>query len=181
MLHSGSVRGEVMGSDAEVSAVNGTSRAMRLIDALSARYVPTSFARIIVGLFPDWFDFAADKFAVLGWERGLHLIVSGSEYGFAIISTSDSRCMSCIYLGASMEEARLDMHYQPSAAQVGKAKAVIRMALQKLFPERDSLPEELRRLVPEGRVFPQSWDGQIVVETSEQTAASNAAADALFR
>ena len=80
-----------------------------------------------------------------------------------------------------MEDARMDMHYQPSAAEVGKAKAVIRMALQKLFPERDSLPEELRRLVPEGRVFPQSWDGQIVVETSEQTAASNAAADALFR
>lgn len=149
--------------DANVSVVWGRGRAMQLIDSLcpSKSSVPASFARIIVGLFPDWFDFAADKFAVLAWGRGLHLIVSGQEYGFAIISTSDSRCMSCIYVGESSDEARMDMHYQPEEQQAQRARTVIQMALNKLFPDRGELPEDLRRLVPESRVFPRSWDGRV--------------------
>lgn len=172
-----------MESQSEGHALGGTSRAMRLIDALRPPDVPASFARIIVGLFPDWFDFAADKFAVLSWERGLHLIVSGSEYGFAIISTSDSRCMSCIYLGTSMEQARLDMHYQPAVEQTDRAKTVIRLVLRRLFPEHGALPEELQQLVPPGRVFPQTWDGQIAIPKppGQLTPSSRATDDELRR
>src|SRR5262245_54081642 len=145
-----------MESDPEDGACRGPARATRLIDAfgrLPFHEVPASFARIIVGLFPVWFDFGADKFAVLAWERGSHLIVSGSKYGFAIISTSDSRCMACIYLGETYELARMDMHYQPSAKQTERARTVILMALVKLFPGIDHLPDDLAGLVPAGRVF----------------------------
>ncbi len=124
--------------------------------------MPRSFAEIIVGLFPAWFDFGEDKFAVLRWRRGLHLIVSG-DHGLAILSTSDSRCMSCrFFLGGAAEEARMDMHYQPSAEQLRRARAVILMALVKLFPGRDRLPDDLARLVPQGKAFPPAWDGRIV-------------------
>ena len=58
-----------MGTNFDDTAANGNSRAMRLIDALSTERDATSFARIIVGLFPVWFDFAADKFAVLAWSK----------------------------------------------------------------------------------------------------------------
>jgi hypothetical protein len=151
-----------MSSTFEGSDVRGRTRANQLIGALGRRNVPASFARIIVGLFPDWFDFSADKFAVLAWDRGLHLVVSGSEYGLAIFSTSDSRCMSCICLGQSVEQARMDMNYQPSAEETERARAVIRLALHRLFPGQGELPDDLARLVPEGRVFPPSWDGRIV-------------------
>jgi hypothetical protein len=162
-----------MGCDAEEGVTSGPARAARLIDELgraSNRDVAASFARIIIELFPEWFDFGADKFAVLAWDRGLHLIVSGSEYSFAFSSTSDSRCMSCKYLGPSVEQARMDMHYRPSAEQAERARTVIRLALHRLFPANGNLPEDLRGLVPEGRVFPPSWDEGIdVMGSSEQS------------
>ena len=111
-----------------------------------------------MGLFPSWFDFAPHKFAVLAFKRGLHLIVSGAEYGFAIISTSDSRCISCIYLGtSSIESARMDMHYEPRAEQTERARVVLELALFKLFPGHGDIPKEIALLIPEGHVFPPSW------------------------
>lgn len=133
----------------------GLDRALRLID-VSAHGVPAEFARIIVGLLPSWFDFAADKFDVHSSERGLTLIAFNAEGGKVTISTSDSRCMTCVYLAPSGEEerARMDMHYRPDPDHVERTRAVVQMALRGLFPSRGELSDELARSIPPGRVFP---------------------------
>jgi hypothetical protein len=121
--------------------------------------VPERFARIILELFPDWFDFAADKFVVYPSPRGWKLIAFNAEGAKVILSTSNSRCMFCIYRAPSGEEAaaNMDMHYTPLPEQKKRARAVIHLALHHLFPGHAGLPDELRRMVPEGRVFPPDW------------------------
>ncbi len=144
---------------------DGIAHAISLIDKVrGSDDVPVSFAKIIVELFPPWFDFNSNKFAVLTWEKGLHLIVSGSEYGFAIISTSNSRRMSCIYFGSqSVEEARMDMHYRPNDDQIARAKVIIDLVLRKLFPEYEAFANSpLLVEVEKGRVFPSSWSSEPV-------------------
>lgn len=153
-----------MTSNEQDLKVHGVQRAIKMIDALDderkCRSVQSiEFARIIVGLFPDWFDFGVDKFAVLAWDRGLHIVVSGPEYGFVLISTSDSRCMSCNYLGATFDNARIDMHYQPSPEQIDRATTVIRLALTKLFSDQPPESNDALVPIPGGKVFPDGWDG----------------------
>ena len=152
---------------------DGVTRASRLIDELRPRTgdVPASFARIIVALLPEWFDFAPGQFAVLAWERGLKLVVSGPGLGVAIFPTSNSRCMSCIYVGEFVDAARMDMHYQPRPEEVERAQAVIGLALHQLFPERGPAPIPAGLVVPVGRVFPAAWRGRFA--DSEPNAASD--------
>ena len=73
----------------------GAARAERLIGELEPPHDPhptaVAFARIIIGLFPDWFDFAPGRFAVLaGDRRGLKLVVTGPTPDLAVFPTSDS-------------------------------------------------------------------------------------------
>jgi len=142
--------------------VAGLARAVRQIDELRPRVgeVPASFARIIVGLFPEWFEFAASQFAILAWDRGLQLVVSGTARGLAIFPTSNSRCMSCMYIGEEFDAARMDMHYRPQPEQAERARAVIGLALHRLFPERGLAPIPAGVVVPPGRVFPPTWSGR---------------------
>jgi hypothetical protein len=138
-------------------------RANALIDAAVTRrpgghmVQAASFAKIIVSLFPDWFDFGSDKFAVLVWEGGFHLIVSGDQ-DMALISTSNSRCMSCVYFGKVNDQSRMDMHYQPSPNELDRAKTVIRLALTKLFPKRTMNCDIMALSIRDGKVFPDGWD-----------------------
>lgn len=125
---------------------------------------PFSFARIIVDLFPDWFDFGRDKFAILPWALGLRIVLCGPNGDFVTIATSDSRCMSCRYLGHRVDEARMDLHYRPSLQQLDHVRAVLQMALHALFPDQGELPEELARLIPPGRVFPENWTSLAIEE-----------------
>jgi hypothetical protein len=123
-----------------------------------ARPVPLQFAKIIVGLFPPWFDFASDKFAIQREESGLRLTITDQRGGVIEIQTSPSRCMTCVVdIRGSVEKARIDMHYEPSADQLRRARSVIQLALAKLFPQLETIPSELSRQVPEGRVFPKEW------------------------
>src|SRR5438477_12048371 len=97
----------------------GAARAERLIGELEPPHDPhptaVAFARIIIGLFPDWFDFAPGRFAVLaGDRRGLKLVVTGPTPDLAVFPTSDSRCMRCSYYSArTVESARMVLHYEP--------------------------------------------------------------------
>lgn len=91
-------------------------------------------ARIIVGLFPESFDFGSDKFAVLGWERGLILVISGLDSRVAVIPTSDSRNIFCSVSGVSCVPASwmLSMHYKPSAEELERARGAILEVLRVL-------------------------------------------------
>ncbi len=153
--------------DRPEAASDGVARATRLIGELRPRSddVPASFARIIVGLFPGWFEFTPGQFAVLAWDRGLKLVVSGPEPGVAIFHTSDSRCMSCVYVGEAVEEARMDMHYQPDPEQTERARAIISLALRRLFPERGRAPDPAGVVVPADKVFPPAWNGRVADST----------------
>ncbi len=158
-----------MSSDPSSSPTSGRERALQLIaslrpsalsesSSLSLEDTPSSFAKVIVDLFPNWFDFGPDKFAILAWDQGLRFVLSGRNGDFATIATSDSRCMTCQYVGERMEEARMDMHYQPHPDQLDRARAVLQMALHALFPDQEALPEELAQMIPPGRVFPEKWE-----------------------
>lgn len=141
----------------------GPARAERLIGELEPLHDPhptaVAFARIIIGLFPDWFDFAPGRFAVLtNGHRGLKLVVTGATRDLAIFPTSDSRCMWCYYYsGRTVESARMDMHYEPRPEHVARARAVVALALHRLFPERGPAPTPAEVVVPAGRVFPPAW------------------------
>lgn len=89
-------------------------------------------ARIIVGLFPESFDFGSDKFAVLGWGRGLILVISGLDSGgVAVISTSDSRNIFCSVSGVPARWT-LSMHYEPSTEELERARGAILEVLRVL-------------------------------------------------
>lgn len=115
-----------------------------------------SFAKIIVGFFPKWFEFRPETFAVHAWERGLKLVVSGSGFGMAVFPTSSSRCMSgLLYHRQGVEHARMDMHYTPSAEQAERARLVVTIALHQLFPEQGPAPLPSGSVIPEGQIFPE--------------------------
>ncbi len=143
----------------------GPARAERLIAELGplddSHSTPVAFARIVIGLFPDWFDFAPGRFAVLAdGHRGLKLVVAGSERDFAVFPTSNPRVMRCYYYGSpggTAESARTDMHYEPSPEHLARARAVVALALHRLFPERGPAPVAAGVVVPAGRVFPPAW------------------------
>lgn len=176
-----------MASDFETADGHGPARANALIDRICGlagktpppfgmcwnQSTPVTFARIIIGMFPTWFDFGEDKFGILVWRRGLHLIVSGETSTLLRITTSDSRCMACCLVGESIHEARIDMHYRPFPDQAAHAKVVIGLAVHALFPERGPAPLPAGVVVPPGKVFPTGWNGEIVneVATSGKTVA----------
>ena len=118
------------------------------------------FARILIELFPPWFEFASSEVAVLTWTMGLHLVISGPTRDrhaqVAMITTSDSRQMCCaVHTSASPrgEVANISMHYTPSDAHREHARTVIALALHALFPDAPIDPSLAAR-VPERRVFP---------------------------
>lgn len=131
------------------------------IDRADCHETARSFARTLIELFPPWFTFAPEHFAVLTWGMGLHLVVSGPTSDrrarVALLTTSDSRNMTCAVLASSDargEVADVSMHYTPSPEQRARARDVIALALHALFPEAP-VDRALLRRVPEGRVFPE--------------------------
>lgn len=127
---------------------SNAARAHALIDRIAVRHdTARSFAHHLVGLFPPWFDFAPERFSVLAWDLGLHLVVAGPSPvrapAIGVISTSDSRNIKCATLDtfcAGGEVADIPMHYTPSAAQRADAAAAIAAMLRHLYPARAEVP-----------------------------------------
>ena len=114
----------------------------------------------MVDLFPPWFDFAADKFAILGTRRQVRLIFCNPGQfrspDHALISTSDSRQMRCsVSLRDRVEHGFMDMHYTPSPEHRERARSTIALALRALYPERgDPIPPGVAGPIADGRVYP---------------------------
>ena len=152
-----------MAGDEETSKGGGPARANAIIDRLYPAMETTSvsFARIIIGLFPEWFDFGENKFSILKLgQRGLLLIASGETRAWFEITTSDCRGMICCLTGETNDYARIDMHYQPSPEQLDRARFVIGLAAHALFPERGPAPLPDGAVILPGRVFPTGWRGE---------------------
>lgn len=88
--------------------------------------------------FPETFDFAPGRFAVLRVSRGLRLVMASGQFQFLILGTSDSRMCGCTYLdGTAMECERVDLHYTPDADQLAHARQVIAAGLERLYRPHD--------------------------------------------
>ncbi len=149
-------------ADVDRAVQLGYARA--LIDRAECHATAKAFARILIELFPPWFTFAPEQFAVLTWSLGLHLVVSGPTRDrraqVALVTTSDSRQMCCAVHtshDAPGEIARIDMHYTPDDAQRERARTAIALALHALYPDAPIDPSLAAR-VPAGRVFPPDRD-----------------------
>lgn len=122
----------------------GAARAHALIDQMAVtRDVARDFAHHLVAMFPPWFDFAPERFSVLAWDLGLHLVVAGPSPvrapAIGVISTSDSRNIRCATLDTFRvggHVADIAMHYTPSDEQRERAAAAIAQMLHHLYPDR---------------------------------------------
>jgi hypothetical protein len=77
--------------------------------------VAVTFALHILELFPPWFDFAPERFAILGDRDRIRLFVANSDdlrsVDHLVISTSDARCMDCTVISRGMVvDHTMDMH-----------------------------------------------------------------------
>ncbi len=127
----------------KISTPYGSAYALELLESLKRKSNDLhdkayQFARIIIGLFPDWFDFHPDRFTIHPEDRGLRLIVQGKE-GTAQIRLSDSRNIWCITVYATtpnqQERGLMSMHYIPSSEQLEQAQKSLFTALRNLFPD----------------------------------------------
>lgn len=115
--------------------------------------VPLGFARHVVQSFPEWFDFADDKFAMIV-NGSVELVVAGN--GYLMIPLGVSRCISCLCVWqGTVESARMDLGYHPDAGELANAKTVISLALRRLFPQQECLADDrFMRATRNDQVFP---------------------------
>ncbi|MCE9576904.1 MAG: hypothetical protein K8W52_27405 [Deltaproteobacteria bacterium] len=145
---------------ADVDRAVALGRVRAEIDRADVHATAKAFARILIELFPPWFTFAPEQFAVLTWSMGLHLVASGPSADrradVMLITTSDSRQMRCAVhasWAARGETATIGMHYEPSDAHRERARTAIALAMHALHPGTPIDPDLAAR-VPPRRVFP---------------------------
>lgn len=141
-------------------------RARAAIDRLPVHETARAFAHLLLDLFPPWFDFAPAHLAVLRWQLGVHLVVSGPgtdrHAPVVLISTSDSRNMKIAVhtsAHATGQVADLSMPYVPGPSDRVRAQVMISLALRALFPAEPLAPEAaaLAATLPADRLFAVRW------------------------
>jgi len=133
-----------------------TAAAMQALERIDSREsVGVRFARVIINLFPQWFDFDPTWFHITHAGGEAELVVTTPHSGSRIvIQTGSSRNIACdVHTRGGMEHGLLSMHYRPSIEQLERARRTLAFAMYRLFPEH-ALHEELARILLEDAVFP---------------------------
>lgn len=128
-----------LGLQRAIEASDAAMAAIRRLEAEPsfASHAGAPFAKMMIALFPAWFDFALGTFSIAAVTEprdALRLRVRAPSGDCVVVHASDSRVMWCeLQHDGEVERAEIEMHYSASEESLHRARGVLAQAMHRAF------------------------------------------------